>query len=94
MKTTTTADAARGSMLNCSQCGSPVPIERTALGLFSCVTCARLRPTPKYRGAVIYGHKTAGAVTIMSPDEFSYFKKVTRRSGQRSILRNVMESNK
>jgi hypothetical protein len=42
---------------------------------------------------MIYGHKTAGAVALMSPDEFTYFKRVTRRRGQQSVLRNVLHAN-
>jgi len=79
--------------MNCPQCGSAIPVARTDLGFFICVSCAQARPTPKYRGAMIYGHKTAGAVALMSPDEFSYFKKVTRRRGQQSVLRNVLHAN-
>ena len=64
-----------------------------ALGLYTCVSCAQRHPTPKYRGAMTYDQKTGGAVTLMSPAEFTYFKKVTRRRGQQSILRNVIHAN-
>jgi hypothetical protein len=37
--------------------------------------------------------KTAGAVCLMSPDEFSRYKKLTNRKGQSSVLRNVLEAN-
>lgn len=40
-----------------------------------------------------YDQKTGGAVTLMSPNEFTYFKRVTRRRGQQSILRNVIHAN-
>lgn len=77
----------------CPLCRATLQPERLALGFYTCVSCAQQRPVPKYKGAMIYGHKTAGAVALMSPDEFSYFKKVTRRRGQQSVLRNVLHAN-
>jgi hypothetical protein len=66
---------------------------RADLGLALCLSCAQTRPVTRYRGAMIYGHKTAGAVCLMSPDEFSRYKKLTNRKGQSSVLRNVLEAN-
>lgn len=42
---------------------------------------------------MVYGHKTAGAICLMSPDEFTRYKKVTNRRGQQSVLRNVLHAN-
>jgi hypothetical protein len=74
-------------------CGNPLEEGRAALGLPTCLPCAQARPAPRYRGAMIYGHKTAGAICLMSPDEFSHYKKLTNRRGQSSVLRNVIVAN-
>jgi len=79
--------------MNCPQCGAGIPAARTNLGFFICVSCAQQRPVPKYKGAMTYDQKTGGSVTLMSPTEFTYFKKVTRRRGQQSVLRNVLHAN-
>ena len=48
--------------------------------------------TEKYKGTMIYNHKTAGTLKIMSPSEYDGFKKVTSRKGQSSVLRNVLDA--
>ena len=50
------------------------------------------RVTEKYKGTMIYDHKTAGSLQIMSPNEYDGFKKVTSRKGQSSVLRNVLDA--
>lgn len=76
--------------MTCPSCGKRIEQARIDLGLGSCLVCAQSRPVTRYRGAMIYGHKTAGAVCLMSPDEFSRYKKLTNRKGQSSVLRNVL----
>jgi hypothetical protein len=39
---------------------------------------------------MVYGHKTAGEVCLMAPEDFTRFKKLTNRRGQQSVLRNVL----
>ena len=79
--------------MTCPLCPATLQPERAALGFYTCVSCAQQRPVPRYKGAMTYDQKTGGAVTLMSPNEFSYFKKVTRRRGQQSVLRNVLHAN-
>jgi len=50
------------------------------------------RVTEKYKGTMIYDHKTAGTLQIMSPSQYDGFKKVTSRKGQSSVLRNVLDA--
>tara|TARA_R100000805_G_C3557421_1_gene67360 strand:- start:200 stop:418 length:219 start_codon:yes stop_codon:yes gene_type:complete len=50
------------------------------------------RVTEKYKGTMIYDHKTAGTLQIMSPSEYDGFKKVSSRKGQSSVLRNVLDA--
>lgn len=76
--------------MTCPSCGKRMEQARIDLGLAGCLSCAQSRPVTRYRGAMIYGHKTAGAVCLMSPDEFSRYKKLTNRKGQSSVLRNVL----
>lgn len=79
--------------MNCPACHNLIEEARLELGLTICLSCARSHPTPKYRGAMVYGHKTAGAICLMSPEEFTRYKKVTNRRGQQSVLRNVLHAN-
>ena len=74
-------------------CGNPLEEGRAALGLLTCLPCAQERPVAKYRGAMIYGHKTAASIQLMRPDEFKTFKKLSNRRGQSSLLRNVLVAN-
>lgn len=78
--------------MNCSDCGQPIEVERIDLGFTRCKGCAFDRPVPRVKGAMVYGHKTAGTVEVMSPDVWSYYKKISRRVGQRSALRNVLHA--
>ena len=78
--------------MKCSVCNDPIEVERLNLGLSRCKGCAFDHPEPKLKGAMVYGHKTAGALNVMSPESFSQFKKISRRVGQRSTLRNVLHS--
>lgn len=78
--------------MNCSDCGQPIEMERLNLGFSRCKGCAFDRPVDRVRGAMVYGHKTAGSVDVMSPEMWSYYKKISRRVGQRSALRNVLHA--
>jgi hypothetical protein len=79
--------------MTCPSCSRRIEQGRADLGLALCLSCAQTRPVTRYRGAMIYGHKTAGAVHLMAPDEFSRYKKLSNRRGQSSVLRNVLEAN-
>ncbi len=74
----------------CPACHNSIQEARLELGLTTCLACATRNPVPKYRGAMVYGHKTAGEVCLMAPEEFTRFKKLTNRRGQQSVLRNVL----
>lgn len=78
--------------MNCSDCGQPIEVERVNLGFARCKGCAFDRPVDRVRGAMVYGDKTAGSVNVMSPEAWSYYKKISRRVGQRSALRNVLHA--
>lgn len=63
----------------CTKCHIQTVItERISLGLTTCLKCAE--NVPKYKGALIYGHKTAGDIQVMHPATFNAFKKVSARN--------------
>jgi hypothetical protein len=76
--------------LTCPSCSQSVEPAREELGLSTCYSCASAHPVPRYRGAMVYAHKTAGVLSLMAPDDFTRFKKLTNRRGQMSIIRNVL----
>ncbi len=78
--------------MKCSICNDPIEVERLDLGLSKCRGCAFDFPEPKLKGAMVYGDKTAGALNVMSPESFGDFKRISRRVGQRSALRNVLDA--
>jgi hypothetical protein len=41
---------------------------------------------------MVYSDKTAGAINVMSPESFDNYKRISRRVGQRSALRNVLDN--
>lgn len=78
--------------MNCSQCNQPIEPERIDLGFSRCKGCAFDRPEPKLKGAMVYSDKTAGALNVMNPESFGNYKRISRRVGQRSALRNVLDA--
>jgi hypothetical protein len=78
--------------MNCVICDDPIEAVRLDLGFTKCKGCAFLHPELKVKGAMVYSDKTAGAINVMSPDSFSNYKRISRRVGQRSALRNVLDN--
>lgn len=78
--------------MNCVICDDPIEVERHNLGFVKCKGCAFLHPEQKVKGAMVYGHKTAGSINIMTPESFNDYKRISRRVGQRSALRNVLDN--
>jgi len=63
---------------------------RANLGLAYCLACATTHPTPRYKGAMVYAHKTGASIELMAPETFTDLRRYSRRVGQRSTLRNVL----
>ena len=62
----------------------PYPIGRK-------VSVPRSVETPRYRGSLVFDHKTGGTLQVFrNPEDFDRHKKITNRKGQQSILRNVL----
>lgn len=70
-------------------CGKIIEPARVALGYKYCLSCAQSFGAPKVRGRMVYEHKTAGYIEIMSPSSFRDNKKFFNRSGNRSVLKQV-----
>jgi hypothetical protein len=47
------------------------------------------RNKEKYKGRMVYEHKTGGYIEVLSPQYYSSNKKFFTRSGNRSILKQV-----
>jgi hypothetical protein len=74
----------------CQRCFGEIHPIRLEYGYHTCVKCATKGVgQSKYRGAMVYLHKTAGELVVMSEETFSDFKAKTRRVGQSSVLRHA-----
>lgn len=63
----------------------PFPIGRKIAGV------PRGVDIPRYRGSLVFDHKTGGTLQVFrNPEDFDRHKKITNRKGQQSILRNVL----
>lgn len=75
----------------CPCCSQTVEAARVELGLKVCLACAKKgKHQAKYLGAMVFEHKTAGTLQVMSAETFADFKAKTARKGQSSTLRNVL----
>lgn len=59
--------------MNCGRCGNLIEPERLNIlpNTLICSKCARLRNVKKVKGAMIWSHKTAPTIQIMSEDLFN-----------------------
>jgi hypothetical protein len=78
--------------VNCVICDDLIEPARLNLGFTKCKGCAFLHPEAKVLGAMVYSDKTGGAINVMSPESFTDYKRISRRVGQRSALRNVLDN--
>lgn len=75
------------------RCGNEVEQVRIdLLGSDKCAACAKRVGTPKVKGIMIWEHKTAPSIQVVSPEACEMYKKDTYRKGQMSILRTKMGS--
>ena len=73
------------------RCGKPVEQAREDLGFKICKACAFALPDrPKVRGRMVYGHKTAGTIEILSAESWKANKKYFVPNGPRSSVKNFM----
>ena len=72
-------------------CGKSVEKARADLGFKICKACAFAMPDrPKVKGRMVYGHKTAGTIEILSAESWEANKKYFIPNGPRSSVKNFM----
>lgn len=77
--------------MNCN-CGKPIEPERLEFNLRSCFRCASAQPQSKPKGIMLYGHKTAGEIQIVSPEAYDDYRKYNpcgRYTGRGSGIHRV-----
>ncbi len=58
-------------------CGKDIEPERLEYGLTVCKTCAFAgRGQRRYKGAMIFDHKTGGECQVMSGEDFADFRRL------------------
>tara|TARA_R110002020_G_scaffold347796_3_gene561467 strand:- start:1281 stop:1526 length:246 start_codon:yes stop_codon:yes gene_type:complete len=74
--------------MNCG-CGRKVEDIRIDFGYRICAACAHEGPdVPRPKGRMVYGHKTAGEIEILSAESWESNKKYFIPNGARSALKN------
>ena len=78
--------------MNCG-CGLPIEEARLELGMKICKACAFSGPdVPRPKGRMVYGHKTAGEIEIMSDSTWRENKRYFIPSGARSCVKNFSKN--
>jgi hypothetical protein len=78
--------------MNCG-CGSIIESARVELGLKICKSCAFTGPDiQRPKGRMVYGHKTAGEIEILSAQSWNENKKYFTPNGARSCVKNFSKS--
>ena len=85
--------------MNCIACKLPIESERLEVLPHTtvCSCCARqgMAQKPKTRGVMVFGHKTAGAIQVLSEDSYNDWKKYNpygRYTGRGSGVHRMMSS--
>jgi len=82
--------------MNCKCCNNEIESGRLAIGLDVCKSCAFRGVSQVVRkGAMIYSHKTAGEIQIMSSDSFKDYRKYNpygKNTGRGSGLHRVTKT--
>lgn len=74
-------------------CGELVEQARLELKLYTCRSCAFSGPDiPRPKGRMVYGHKTAGEIEILSAESWNENKKYFQPRGARSCVKNFSKS--
>jgi len=59
--------------MECVNCYKPVSTARVAAGYDYCMSCAE--HVPRVKGVMCWGHKTAGEMQVVSPEQFNEHRK-------------------
>lgn len=77
--------------MECIHCFNKVSEARIEAGYNYCRTCAE--HIPQVRGVMCYGHKTAGEMQVVSPQQFAEHRRYNpygRNTGRGSGVHRVM----
>ena len=77
--------------MECFHCFNNVSEARVSAGYNYCRVCAER--VPQVRGVMCYGHKTAGEMQVVSPQQFSEHRRYNpygRNTGRGSGVHRVM----
>lgn len=79
--------------MKCEACNNLIPEERLAAlpGTRRCVACSDTR---RVKGRVVYDHKTAGAVEVLSPETFDAAQCADPRSQRWSGREDLSDSSR
>lgn len=69
-------------------CGNSIPNERANIGYKNCTNCSQSSYKGKPKGILIWHHKTAPELQIMSNDSFQSQLKYYVPNGARSAVKN------
>jgi hypothetical protein len=78
-------------MNNCG-CGNIIQTERSELGFKNCTNCAQAAYKGKPKGVMLWAHKTAPELQIMSSDSWQDQKKYYVPNGARSAVKNFSKN--
>lgn len=78
-------------MNNCG-CGNIIQTERLNLGFKNCIRCAQAAYKGKPKGVMLWHHKTAPELQIMSNSSFQEQKKYYIPNGARSAVKNFSKN--
>lgn len=67
----------------CIRCNNEIEAERIALNLNICKHCAGIT-VKKYKGSMVFDHKTAPSINIMNEDSYTDWKKYNPKYGRGS----------
>ncbi len=77
--------------MECIHCFNTVSSARVEAGYNYCRVCAER--VPKVKGVMCFGHKTAGEMQVVSPEQFSEHRRYNpygRNTGRGSGVHRVM----
>lgn len=80
-------------IMECVNCYKPVAAARVAAGYNYCMACAE--HVPQVKGVMVWGHKTAGEMQVVSPDQFVEHRKYSpygKNTGMGSGVKRAMNS--
>lgn len=65
------------SIHNCNVCGKPIPPERVEAipDTLTCVDCSTVQ---KYKGFLVFGHKTGGETVLINPSDKEALRQAKR----------------